>query len=150
MHSDSCPPQQCFGKGPIYQPYAIVLKKKSRNYQRRGNGYYANLCLRQNNRDALCGMDQTFYVAHFHLRLQQGKLSFFCISQHLKCLTPQNPPAIPLLWTGGHWESPPMSCSGHGYCARGSCLRPSLSLNTLLERLMPCTRGERAEPSSRL
>ena len=29
LHSDSCPLQWCFGKGPVYQPYAIVLKKKA-------------------------------------------------------------------------------------------------------------------------
>lgn len=29
MHSDSCAPQRCFGKGPAYQLLAIVLKKKA-------------------------------------------------------------------------------------------------------------------------
>lgn len=38
-----------------------------------------------------------------------------CISQHLKCLAPQTPPATPLPWTGGHWESLPTSCSELGY-----------------------------------
>lgn len=56
----------------------------------------------------------------FPLGLQQDILFSSSILQHLKCLAPQNPPATPLPWTGGRWESLPTSCSGLGYvCARG-------------------------------
>lgn len=57
-----------------------------------------------------------------------------CVSQHLKCLAPQNPPATPLPWTGGHWESLPTSCSELGYVCGSALGHAAGRVNALEQR----------------